>query len=178
MKYLLQDEKLTFVFGRYSVSCDNYSYGYSYGDYQANGILSFAIMDLALKIIKQQKRKSIILKKRKPIIHMLNYVDTFNLNFNGNKFDITFLSKNKYKTELAYNLYLYRTRPFKDFAKECLNVIERKDLCIIRFEYDFASKVQPKNSNFVAMLMHIFDKEEIDTIYNADGIVFYCLLLM
>jgi hypothetical protein len=175
MKCLLQDEKLTFTFRHYSVSCDNYDYGY----YQTNGILSFAIMDLALKIVKQQKRKkSLILKKRKPIIHLLNYVDIFNLNFNGNKFDITFLSKNKHKTELAYNLYLYRTKPFKDFARECLNVVERKDLCIVRFEFDFASRVQPKNSNFVAMLMHILEKNEIDRMYDADGIVFYCLLLM
>jgi hypothetical protein len=131
-------------------------------------------MDLALKIVKQQKRKSIILKKRKPIIHLLNYVDI--LNFNDNKFDITFLSENDYKIKLAYNL-LYRRR--KNFAYEdSLNVIERKDSCIIRFKDNSLSSIQPKNLNLTAMLMHIFEKNEIDMLYDADGIVFYCLLLM
>jgi hypothetical protein len=159
------------------VTC--YNYGYSY--YQINGILSFAVMDLAFKIIKQQKRKSIILKKRKPIIHLLNYVDTLDFNFNSNKFDITFSLKNNYKTQLIYNLYLYRSsyrrRYYKDFYKDSLKVIERENLCIIRFEDDYASRIQPKNLNLTAMLMHILEKKEIDMI-DVNGIIFYCVFLM
>jgi hypothetical protein len=175
MKYLLSDEKLIFRF-RYSyVRCYNYDYGY----YQTNGILSFAVMDLAFKIIKQQKRKSIILKKRKPIIHLLNYIDT--LNFNSNIFDITFSVKNDYKTQLIYNLYLYRSsyrrRYYKDLYKDNLKVIEHENLCIIRLEDDYPTRIQPKNLNLVAMLMHIIQKEEIDMV-DADGIIFYCVFLM
>jgi hypothetical protein len=138
-------------------------------------------MDLAFKIIKQQKRKSIILKKRKPIIHLLNYVDTLNSNFNGKKFDITFSLKNKYKTQLIYNLYLYRNlyrrRYYKDFYKDSLKVIERENLCIIKLEYDYASRIQPKNLNLATMLMYILEKEELDMI-DANGIIFYCVFLM
>jgi hypothetical protein len=177
MKCLLSDNKLTFRFGPSYVTC--YDYDYSY--YQNNGILSFAVMDLAFKIIKQQKRKSIILKKRKPIIHLLNYIDTLNFNFNSNKFDITFSSKNKYKTQLIYNLYLYRNlyrrRYYEDFYKDSLKVIERENLCIIGLEHDYASRIQPKNLNLATMLMHILEKEEIDMI-DANGIIFYCVFLM
>jgi hypothetical protein len=177
MKCLLNDEKLTFIFRSSYVTC--YNYGYSY--YQTNGILSFAVMDLAFKIIKQQKRKSIILKKRKPIIHLLNYIDTLNFNFNSNKFDITFSLKNNYKTQLIHNLYLYRSsyrrRYYKDFYKDSLKVIEHENLCIIRLEDDYASRIQPKNLNLVAMLMHILEKEEIDMI-DVNGIIFYCVFLM
>jgi hypothetical protein len=159
------------------VTC--YNYGYSY--YQINGILSFAVMDLAFKIIKQQKRKSIILKKRKPIIHLLNYVDTLDFNFNSNKFDITFSLKNNYKTQLIYNLYLYRIsyrrRYYENFYKDGLRVIERENLCIIRLEDDYASRIQPKNVNLAVMLMHILEKEEIDMI-DGNGIIFYCVFLM
>jgi hypothetical protein len=174
MKWLLHDEKLTFIFRSYYVSC----YNYGFDNYQANGILSFAITDFAFKIIKQQKRNSIVLKKRKPIIHLLNYIDTLNFNLNSSKFDITFFLANNHKTRLTYNLYLHRRKPFKDFAyKASLKVIEREDLCTIRFEDDFASRVQPKNVNFTAMVMHIFNEKEIDTI-NVSGIIFYCLLLI
>ena len=176
MKCLLNDEKLIFIFRFTSVSCYN---GYNY--YQINGILSLAIMDLAFKIINQQKRKSIILKKRKPIIHLLNYVDILNSNFNSNNFDITFSLKNNYKTQLIYNLHSYRNsyrrRYYKDFYKDGLAVIERENLCIIRLEHDYASEIQPKNSNLVTMLIHILDKEGIDTLV-GDGIIFYCVFLM
>jgi hypothetical protein len=175
MKYLLSDEKLIFRF-RYSyVRCYNYDYGY----YQTNGILSFAVMDLAFKIIKQQKRKSIILKKRKPIIHLLNYIDT--LNFNSNIFDITFSVRNDYETPLIYDLYLYRSshrrRYYKDLYKDNLKVIEHENLCIIRLEDDYPTRIQPKNLNLVAMLMRIIQKEEIDMV-DADGIIYYCVFLM
>jgi len=175
---LLNGEKLTFMFGSSYVTCHNYGYGY----YQTiNGILSFAVMDLAFKIINQQKRKSIILKKRKPIIHLLNYVDTLNSNFNSNKFDINFSLKNKYVTQLIHNLYLYRNsyrrRYYKDFYKDGLIAIERENLCIIRLEYDYASRIQPKNLNLATMLMHILEKEEIGMIV-GDGIIFYCVFLM
>jgi hypothetical protein len=177
MKCLLNNEKLTFVFRSSYVTC--YNYGYNY--YQNDGILSFAVTDLALKIIKQQKRKSIVLKKRKPIIHLLNYIDTLHSNFNSKKFDITFSLKNKYKTQLVYNLYLYRNlyqrRYYEDSYKDSLKVIERKNLCIIRLEDNYAFSIQPKNLNLAVMLMHIFEKEEIDMI-DADGIVFYCVFLM
>ncbi len=177
MKCLLNDEKLTFMFRSSYVTC--YNYGYSY--YQPNGILSLAIMDLVSKIIKQQKIKSIILKKRKPIIHLLNYIDTLNFYFNSKKIDITFSLKNKYKTQLIYYLYLYRNlyrrRYYKDFYKDSLKVIERKNLCIIKFEDDYASRIQPKNLNLTAMLMHILKKKEIDMI-DVNGIIFYCVFLM
>jgi hypothetical protein len=104
MKCLLNNGKLTFIFRSPYVTC----YNYDYNHYQINGMLSFAVMDLAFKIIKQQKRKSIILKKRKPIIHLLNYVDTLNCNFNTKEFGISFSLKNNYKTQLLHNLYLYR----------------------------------------------------------------------
>jgi len=176
MKCLLNDNKLTFMFGSSYVTCHNYDYGY----YQTiNGILSFAIMDLVFKITNQQKRKSIVLKKRKPIIHLLNYVDTLNSNFNGNKFDITFpLKNNKYKTQLAYNLYLYRCLYRREYYEDySLEVIERENLCIIRLEYDYANEIQPKNLNLVTMLMHILEKKEIDMI-DVSGIIFYCVFLM
>ena len=177
MKYLLNDEKLTFVFRPSHVTCHNYIHNY----YQNNGILSFAVMDLAFKIIKQQKRKSIILKKRKPIIHLLNYIDILNSNFNSNKFDITFSLKNNYKTQLTYKLYLYRSlyrrRYFKDFYRDSLKIIERENLCIIKLEHDYASRIQPKNLNLVTMLMHILEKEEIDMI-DGSSIIFYCVFLM
>jgi len=177
MKCLLNNAKLTFMFKSSYVACYNYGYGY----YQNNGILPFAVMDLALKIIKQQKRKSIILKKRKPIVHLLNYIDTLNFSFNSNKFGITFSLKNKYDMQLAYNLYLYRNLYrrgyYEDSYKDNLKVIEYKDLCIIRLEDDFCNRIQPKNLNLATMLMHILEKEEIDMI-DADGIIFYCVFLM
>jgi len=176
MKYLLNDEKLTFIFGPSCVTCHNYVYGY----YQTNGILSFAVMDLAFKIIKQQKRKYIVLKKRKSIIHLLNYVDILNSNFNSNKFDIIFFLENNYKT-LIHNLYLhrnsYRRRYYEDLYKDGLIVIERKNLCIIKLEHDYASRIHPKNLNLATMLIHILEKEEIDMIV-GDGILFYCIFLM
>jgi hypothetical protein len=175
MRCLLNDEKLTFMFRSSYVTC--YNYGYSY--YQINGILSFAVMDLAFKIIKQQKRKAIILKKRKPIIHLLNYIDILNLN--SKKFDITFSLKNNYKTQLIYNLYLYRNsyrrRYYSNFYKDSLRVIESENLCIIRLEDDYASRIQPNNLNLAVMLMYILEKEEIDMI-DVNGIIFYCVFLM
>ncbi len=174
MKCLLNDKKLTFMSKSSDVTC--YSNHYNY--YQPNGVLSFAVMDLVFKIIKQQKRKSIILKKRKPIIHLLNYVDTLNSYFNSNKFDITFSLKNKYKIQLIYSLYLYRSsyrrRYYED--KDNLKVIERKNLCIIRLEDDYGSRILPKNLNLVAMLTYILQKEEIDI--DVNGIIFYCAFLM
>ncbi len=173
MKCLLNNKKLTFVFTPSYVKC--YNHGYTY--YQHNGILSFAVIDLAFEIIKQQKRKFIILKKRKPIIHLLNYVDTLN----SNKFDIDFSLEIKYETQLVYYLYLhrnlYRRRYYEDFYKDSLKVIERKNLCIIRLEDDYASRIQPKNLNLVAMLMHILEKKKIDMI-DVNGIIFYCVFLM
>jgi len=185
MKYLLNDEKLTFTFRSSYVTCHNYGYGYyDYSYYQTNEILSFAVIDLAFKIIKimkQQKRKSMTLKKRKSIIHLLNYVDTLNSNFNSNKFDITFFLKNNYQTQLIHNLYLYRNsyrrRYYKDFYEDGLKVIEHENLCIIRLEHDYARKIHPKNLNLVTMLMHILEKEQIDMIV-GDGIIFYCVFLM
>ncbi len=175
MKCLLNDEKLTFIFTSSYVKC------YNYGYYQPNGILSFAVMDLVFKITKQQKRKSIILKKRKPIIHLLNYIDTLNSYFNSSEFDIDFSLKINCKIQLIYNLYLYRSlyrrRYYEDFYKDSLKVIERKNLCIIRLEDDYASRIQPKNLNLAAMLMHILEKKEIDMI-DVNGIIFYCVFLM
>ncbi len=179
MKCLLNDMKLSFVFRSSYVTC--YNHGYSY--YQPDGILSLAVMDLAFKIIKQQKRKSIILKKRKPIIHLLNYVDTLNSYFNSNKLDITLSLKNISEDnyiQLTYNLCLYRSsyrsRYYDDFYNN-LEVIEHRNLCIIKFEDDYTSKIQPKNLNLTAMLMHILEKKEINMI-NVNGIIFYCVFLM
>ncbi len=172
MKYLLKDVKLSFVFKSSYVTCFNNSYNY----YQPNGILSFAVMDLAFKIIKQQKREFIILKKRKPIIYLLNYVDTLNSCFNSNKFDITFSLKNKYKLLYLYRS-LYQRRYYEDFIKDKLIVIERENLCIIRSENDYDSRIQPKNLNLATMLMYILEKEEIDMI-DVNGIIFYCAFLM
>jgi len=177
MKYLLNDEKLTFTFRSSYVTCHNYGYGY----YQTNGVFSFAIMDLVFRIIKQQKRESIILKKRKPIIHLINYVDILNFNYISDKFDITLPLKNNYQTQLIRNLYLYRClyrrEYYKDFYKDSLIVIEHENSCTIRTEYEYANRIQPKNSNLATMLIHILEKEGIDTI-NGDGIIFYCVFLM
>jgi len=176
MKYLLDDERLTFRFGPYYVTCYNYDYSY-----QINGILSFAVMDLVFKIINQQKRKSIVLKKRKPIIHLLNYIDILNFNSNSSKFNITFRLENKYKTPLIYNLYLHRSSHrrsyYASFYKDSLNVIERENLCIIKLEDDYPSRIQPKNVNLATMLIHILEQKEIDMI-DANGIIFYCVFLM
>ena len=174
MKCLLNDERLTFRFGHSYVTCYNDSY------YQINGILSFAVMDLVFKIINQQKRKSIVLKKRKSIIHLLNYIDVLNFN-SSSKFNIDFRLKNKYKTPLTYNLYLHRSSHrrsyYASFYKDSLSVIERENLCIIKLEDDFANIIQPKNVNLIAMLMHILEKEEINMI-DANGMIFYCVFLM
>ncbi len=171
MKCLLDNEKLTFMFRPSYVTC--YSY-YSY--YQINGILSFAVTDFAFKIIKQQKRKSIILKKRKPIIHLLNYIDILNSYLNSKRFNITFSLKNKYTIQLIHNLYLHRCLYRRGYYKDSLEVIERKNLCIIRPEDDYASRILPKNLNLVAMLTYILEKEEIDI--DVNGITFYCVFLM
>jgi hypothetical protein len=132
-------------------------------------------MDLALKIIKQHKREFIILKERKPIIHLLNYVDV--LNFNCNEFDIDFFLKINYKIGLIYNLYLYRRRHFKDFDyKDSLKVIEDENLCIIRFEADYITRVQPKNVNLTTMVIHTLKNGKINEI-NVSGML-YCVFLM
>jgi len=180
MKCLLNNGKLSFRFrDPYRidyVTCYNYDYSY-----QINGILSFAIMDLVFKIIKQQERKSIILRKRKPIIHLLNYIDMLNFNSNSNKLAITFPLENKYKAQLIFNLYLHRSsyqrRYFKDLYKNNLKVIERENSCIIELEDDYASRIQPKNLNLTTMLMHILEKKEIDLI-DVNGLIFYCVFLM
>ncbi len=180
MKYLLNNKRLTFMFRYPHIECYNYGYDYSY---QINGILFLAIMDLASKIIEQQKIKSIILKKRKPIIHLLNYVDMLNFNGNVYKFGIAFSFKNTFKDnyiELTYNLCLYRSsyrrRYYDDFYNN-LKVIERKNLCIIKFEGDYDSEIQPKNLNLAAMLIHILEKKKIDMI-DVNVIIFYCVFLM
>jgi hypothetical protein len=110
---------------------------------------------------------------------LLNYVDTLNSNFNSKKFEIEIdlFLENEYKSQLLYNLYLYRSSYHKDFYKDSLRVIERENLCIIELEDDFDSRIQPKNSNLATMLMYILEKEELDMIV-ADGIVFYCVFLM
>lgn len=177
MKYLLRNRKLIFLFRNSYVSCFTIIY------YQINGILSFAVLDLVYKIIKQRDRKYIILKKRKPIIYMLNYIDA--LNFNSSKFGITFFFKNKYEIQLARGMHYYRSKHFKFFNHEslndCLKVIEHENSCTIRFD-DYDIRLQTQNVNFVAMVMHILDKEKnaferkIDTI-NVSGILFYCLFL-
>jgi hypothetical protein len=179
MKCLLHNKKLAFSFIPSYVLCYNVSY------YQANEILSFAVMDLAFKIIKQQERNSIVLKKRKPIIYLLNYIDALTLN--SNKFDNDFSFKGNCKIKLLhsldlfplmYNLYLYRRRLFKDFVyKDNLEVIERENLCTIRFEEDYITRIQPKNINLAAMVIHILEKEKINEI-NVDGIILYCVFLM
>lgn len=174
MKCLLNNQKLIFAFTLNFVSCFNVNY------YQNNGILSFAVLDLAYKIIKQHKREYIVLKKRHPIIHLLNYIDA--LNFNSKKFGIIFFLKNKYKTKLAYSLYYYRSKDFKNFdyglLKDCLKVIEHENSCTIRF--DDYTRIQLQNVNLVAMVIHILEKEKSDAINNeidVSGIVFYCVLL-
>ena len=169
MKCLLNSKKLIFGFTSDYVSCITTSY------YQINGILSFAILDLAYKIIKQHKSKSIILKKRKPIIHLLNYVDA--LNFNSKEFGHIFILKNRYKTRLADSLYHYRSKYFKDLDyKDYLKVIRLEDSCIIRF-IDSATREHSHNVNLAAMVIHILDRQKSDEI-NVDGIMFYCLFLM
>jgi len=178
MKCLLNDERLTFRFAHPYPPYVNYNDSY----YQINEILSFAVIDLVFKIINQQKRKkSIILKKRKPIIHLLNYIDILNFGSNSNKFEITFPLENEYKVLLIFNLYLYRSshqeRYYKDFYKDRLEVIERENLCIIKLEDDYVNIIQPKNLNLVAMLMHILTKEEIDML-EGDGTIFYCIFLI
>jgi hypothetical protein len=178
MKCLLSSEKLTFVFRTSYVTCFNYDHSY----YQPNGILSLAIMDLVFKIVKQQKRKkSIILKKRKPIIHLLNYIDILNSNFNSYKFEISFSLKNKYTSPLLYHLYSYRNshqrRYYEDLYRDSLKVIEYDNLCSIKLEHDFASRIQPKNLNLATMLTHILEKDEID-MTDVNGIIFYCVFLM
>ena len=169
MKWLLHSKKLDFVFTPGYVSCISTSY------YQINGILSFAILDLAYKIIKQHKRKSIILKKRKPIIHLLNYIDA--LNFNSKEFGHIFFFKNRYKTKLVDDLYLYQNKHFEDLDyKDCLKVIRHENSCTIRFN-DSVGREQSHNVNLAAMVIHILEKQEPDDI-NVDGIMFYCLFLM
>jgi hypothetical protein len=184
MQCLLHAEKLSFVFSYDDVLC----YNSGYRKYHANRILSFGIMDLAFKIIKkQQERKSISLKKKKSIIHLLNYVDMLNFNFNSKKFNFrnTFSLKNNYKMKLAYDLYLHRTRLFdyldKDFDfKVSLKVIKNKKSCVIRFDYDIGTRMQPKYVDLTNMVIHILDKlknkkkVEID----VNGIIFYCVFLM
>jgi len=177
MKCLINNGKLTFRFGSSYVTI--YNYGYNY--YQINEILSFAIIDLAFKTISQQKRKSIILKKRKPIIHLLNYIDILNFGSNSNRFDVAFPLENEYKTLLIFNLFLYRSshqeRYYNDLYKNNLKVIEHKNSCIIRLKYDYASRIQPKNVNLATMLMHILERKEIDLI-DVSGMIFYCVFLM
>ena len=167
MKYLLNSEKLIFGFTSDYVSCVTTS------NYQINGILSFAILDLAYKIIRQQKRKYIALKKRKPIIHLLNYIDA--LNFNSKEFEVYFSLKSWNKTKLVDNLYHYRSKYFKDLDyKDKLEVIRRKNSYAIRFD-NYYDKLQSHNVNLVAMITHILEKEK-DAI-NVSGIMFYCTLL-
>ena len=177
MKCLLNNARLTFRFAQpYPpyVTCNNDNY------YQINEILSFAVIDLAFKIINQQKRKSIVLKKRKSIIHLLNYIDILNFNSNSNKLDITFSLKNKYKVQLIHNLYLYRSshreRYYKNLCKNNLKIIEHENSCIIRPESDSSTRIQPKNVNLTTMLMRILKKEEIDI--DLNGMIFYCVFLM
>ena len=126
---------------------------------------------------------------------MLNYIDA--LNFNSNKFNISFFLKNKYKTKLTYSLkkladslYHYRSKHFKlkdsllEDEKDCLKVIERENLCIIRFD-DCIGRIQPQNVNLVAMLIHILEKVKSDVIKDKNielpvdisGILSYCVLL-
>ena len=174
MRCLLRSKKLIFVFTYDYIACHTVNH------YQINGILSFAVLDLAYKIIKQHKRKSIILKKRKPIIHLLNYIDA--LNFNSREFDVYFFLKNWYNTRLANNLYLYRSKYFKDLNyKDKLRVTVRENLCTIRFD-NYYDKVQEHNVNLVGMVIHILEKQKRDEInvgrrINVSGIMLYCTLL-
>jgi len=168
MKCLLNSKKLIFGFTSDYVSCITTS------NYQINGILSFAILDLAYKIIKQQKREYIALKSRKPIIHLLNYIDA--LNFNSKEFDVSFFSKNRYKTRLADSLYHYQNKYFKDLDyKDWLKVIRRKNSYTIRFD-NYPDKIPAHNANLVVMITHILEKEK--NAINVDVIMFYCALLM
>ena len=177
MKCMLNNKKLIFKF-----AYPHYPYVTCYNDncYQINEILSFAVIDLVFKIMIQQERKSIVLKKRKPIIHLLNYIDVLNFNSNSNKLDITFPLENEYEPLLIYNLYLHRglhrERYYKDLHKNNLKVIEHKNLCIIKLEYDCSTRIQPKNVNLATMLIHILEQKEIDT--DLNGIIFYCIFLM
>jgi len=177
MIWLFNYKKISFVFTSSYVKCYNYDYNY----YQTNGMLSFAVMDLVFKIINQQKRKSIVLKKRKPIIHLLNYIDILNFNNNCDKLAIILPLKNDYKTQLMHNLYLYRNsyrrRYYEDLYKDGLKVIEHKNSCIIRLEDDYDNTIQPKNLNLASMLMHILEKKEVDMI-DVSSIIFYCIFLM
>lgn len=170
MKCLLNNQKLIFAFSPDFISCfSNINY------YQSNEILSFAVLDLVYKI-KQRKREYVILKKRHPIIHLLNYIDA--LNFNSNKFGKIFFLKNKYKTKLANSLYYHRSKDFENFDYDCLKVIENEKSCTIRFD-DF-TRILSQNVNLVAMVMHILGKEKSDAIndeIDISGIVFYCVLL-
>ena len=173
MKWLLRNKKLIFVFTYDYIACHTVNH------YQINGILSFAVLDLAYKIIKQQKREYIALKKRKPIIYLLNYIDA--LNFNSKEFDVYFFLKNWYKTRLADILYLYRSKYFKDLNyKDKLKVTARENLCIIRFD-NYYDKLQAHNVNLVAMVIHILEKEKyainVSRVINISGIMFYCVLL-
>ena len=168
MKCLLNSRKLSFTFPYECIACRTTI------QYQINGILSFAILDLAYKIISQHKSKSIILKKRKPIIHLLNYIDA--LNFNSKEFEVYFSLKSWNKTRLVDNLYHYRSKYFKDLDyKDKLEVIRRKNSYAIRFD-NYYDKLQSHNVNLVAMITHILEKEK-DAI-NVSGIMFYCLILM
>lgn len=172
MNYLLGNEKLTFAFGSNYVACYNVYY------YQINGILSFAVLDLAYKIIKQHKREYIILKKRKPIIHLLNYVDV--LNFNSNKISIIFPLKCKYKTKLAYNLYYYRSKHFKSLDYELLKASLKLTISENSFNIKFdryETRLQPQNVNLVAMLIRILGKIKSDEI-NVNGMLSYSIFLM
>jgi len=177
MIWLFNYKKISFVFTSSYVKCYNYDYNY----YQTNGMLSFAVMDLVFKIINQQKRKSIVLKKRKPIIHLLNYIDILNFNNNCDKLAIILPLKNDYKTQLMHNLYLYRNsyrrRYYEDLYKDSLKVIEHKNSCIIRLEDDYDNTIQPKNLNLASMLMHILEKKEVDMI-DVSSVIFYCIFLM
>ena len=174
MRWLLRNKKLSFVFLYAYISYHNGNH------YQIDGILSFAILDLAYKIIRQQKRKYIALKKRKPIIHLLNYIDA--LNFNSKEFYDGFSLKNLYKTGLVDSLYHYQKKYFKDLDyKDKLEVIVSENSCTIRFDYH-PTILSVYNANLVAMIIHILRKEkdainESHTI-NVNGIMFYCLILM
>ena len=169
MRWLLRNKKLSFVFLYAYISYHNGNH------YQIDGILSFAILDLAYKIISQQKREYIALKKRKPIIHLLNYIDA--LNFNSKEFEVYFSLKSWNKTRLVDNLYHYRSKYFKDLDyKDKLEVIRRKNSCTIRF-VDSVTRVQSHNVNLAAMVIHILEKQKRGEI-NVDGIMFYCLFLM
>jgi len=61
MKCLLNNEKLSFIFRNTLVTCCNYGDNY----YQINGILPFAVTDLAFKISKATKKKIYYFEKEK-----------------------------------------------------------------------------------------------------------------